>query len=119
MILHFFSMESQQFQTIFLPEQPGSRVRLETILTPASPLLLQDYIVWSLYSFVWVNPCLGLAALIFSIKAQDRKVVGDLEAAREYGNKAICLNAFALIVTSVIVLVIIIFFTLEILTIHS
>lgn len=29
----------------------------------------KDYIVWSLFSFVYLNPfCLGLAALIFSIK---------------------------------------------------
>uniref|UniRef100_A0A3P9LJ25 Uncharacterized protein n=1 Tax=Oryzias latipes TaxID=8090 RepID=A0A3P9LJ25_ORYLA len=53
----------------------------------------KDHIIWSLCCFLYSNPlCLGLAALIFSIKSRDRKVVGDLEGARHYGATARCLN---------------------------
>uniref|UniRef100_A0A671UDD3 Uncharacterized protein n=1 Tax=Sparus aurata TaxID=8175 RepID=A0A671UDD3_SPAAU len=49
----------------------------------------KDHIIWSLCCFVYSNPlCLGLAALIFSIKARDRKVAGDLEGARLYASTA-------------------------------
>uniref|UniRef100_A0A3P9LJ27 Uncharacterized protein n=1 Tax=Oryzias latipes TaxID=8090 RepID=A0A3P9LJ27_ORYLA len=53
----------------------------------------RDHIIWSLCCFFYFNPlCLGLAALIFSIKSRDRKIVGDLEGARHYGATARCLN---------------------------
>ncbi|XP_070686870.1 dispanin subfamily A member 2b-like [Pempheris klunzingeri] len=61
----------------------------------------KDYIIWSLFCFCYSNPCcLGLAALIFSIKSRDRKVVGDLEGARHYGSTARCLNILATILVS-------------------
>uniref|UniRef100_A0A3B3HHF8 Uncharacterized protein n=1 Tax=Oryzias latipes TaxID=8090 RepID=A0A3B3HHF8_ORYLA len=62
-----------------------------TIVLQAEPP--KDHIIWSLCSFFYFNPmCLGLAALIFSIKSRDRKVVGDLEGARHYGATARYLN---------------------------
>lgn len=55
-----------------------------------------DYFIWSLICFSWVNPCcLGLAALIHSVKARDRKVMGDIEGARENGSTAKTLNIVA------------------------
>ncbi|XP_053174657.1 dispanin subfamily A member 2b-like [Scomber japonicus] len=68
----------------------------------------QDHIIWSLCSLVYLNPfCLGLAALIYSIKARDRKVVGDLEGARHYGSTARCLNIISTVLTSIGILVLI------------
>uniref|UniRef100_A0A3P9I1Z4 Uncharacterized protein n=1 Tax=Oryzias latipes TaxID=8090 RepID=A0A3P9I1Z4_ORYLA len=69
----------------------------------------RDHIIWSLCSFFYFNPlCLGLAALIFSIKSRDRKVVGDLEGARHYGATARCLNIAATIIASITVIIVII-----------
>uniref|UniRef100_A0A3P9I288 Uncharacterized protein n=1 Tax=Oryzias latipes TaxID=8090 RepID=A0A3P9I288_ORYLA len=68
-----------------------------TIVLQAEPP--KDHIIWSLCCFLYSNPlCLGLAALIFSIKSRDRKVVGDLEGARHYGATARCLNIVATII---------------------
>ncbi|MEQ2305182.1 hypothetical protein AMECASPLE_035036 [Ameca splendens] len=68
-----------------------------------------DHIIWSLCSFVYGNPCcLGLAALIFSIKARDRKVVGDIEGARHYSSTARSLNIAATVLISIICLSLII-----------
>uniref|UniRef100_A0A671UCC2 Uncharacterized protein n=1 Tax=Sparus aurata TaxID=8175 RepID=A0A671UCC2_SPAAU len=73
------------------PGQPGG---------PAVPP--KDHIIWSLCCFVYSNPlCLGLAALIFSIKARDRKVAGDLEGARLYASTAHCLNIWATVLVSI------------------
>uniref|UniRef100_A0A8C4ZZ87 Uncharacterized protein n=1 Tax=Gadus morhua TaxID=8049 RepID=A0A8C4ZZ87_GADMO len=58
----------------------------------------RDYVVWSICSFFHANPfCLGMAALIFSIKARDMKVMGDLQRARGYSKWALVLNVAALI----------------------
>ncbi|XP_026184530.1 dispanin subfamily A member 2b-like [Mastacembelus armatus] len=68
----------------------------------------RDHIVWSLLTFLYCNPCcLGLAAVIYSIKARDRKMVGDLEGAQRHGSTAYSLNATALMILMVIGLIII------------
>ncbi|XP_068459629.1 dispanin subfamily A member 2b-like [Clinocottus analis] len=68
-----------------------------------------DYVVWSICSFIYLNPCcLGLAALIYSIKARDRKVAGDMNGARNHGSTARCLNIAAMILVSIMILIFII-----------
>uniref|UniRef100_A0A3B4VRM9 Uncharacterized protein n=1 Tax=Seriola dumerili TaxID=41447 RepID=A0A3B4VRM9_SERDU len=60
-----------------------------------------DYIIWSLFSLVYSNPfCLGLVALIYSVKSRDRKVAGDLEGARSYGTSARFLNIVAIVLSA-------------------
>uniref|UniRef100_A0A4W5MFH4 Uncharacterized protein n=1 Tax=Hucho hucho TaxID=62062 RepID=A0A4W5MFH4_9TELE len=57
----------------------------------------RDHIIWSLCSLVYFNPfCLGLLAVYFSIKSRDRKMVGDLEGARDHGKSARCFNIITL-----------------------
>ncbi|XP_036068146.1 dispanin subfamily A member 2b-like [Oryzias melastigma] len=69
----------------------------------------RDHIIWSLFCFFYSNPfCLGLTALIFSIKSRDRKMVGDLEGARQYGSTARCLNIAATVIVCTIALIVII-----------
>ncbi|XP_037622736.1 dispanin subfamily A member 2b-like [Sebastes umbrosus] len=80
----------------------------------------KDHIIWSLLCFMYSNPCcLGLAALIFSIKARDRKVAGDLEGARQYGSTARCLNIWATVLVSIVVLIAIITITVMLVQIHE
>ncbi|MFT7814397.1 dispanin subfamily A member 2b-like [Arapaima gigas] len=93
---------SDRFQQQFVSQQ-GCAERLieprggQILVGPTAHQPLQDYIVWSLFSFVYLNPCcLGLVALIFSIKARDHKAVGDLEAARDYACKARCFNSVSI-----------------------
>uniref|UniRef100_A0A3P9JFC6 Uncharacterized protein n=1 Tax=Oryzias latipes TaxID=8090 RepID=A0A3P9JFC6_ORYLA len=74
-----------------------------TIVLQAEPP--KDHIIWSLCCFLYSNPmCLGLAALIFSIKL----VVGDLEGARHYGATARCLNIAATIIVCLTIIIVII-----------
>ncbi|XP_072291363.1 dispanin subfamily A member 2b-like [Eucyclogobius newberryi] len=68
-----------------------------------------DHFVWSLICCIYYNPfCLGLAALIYSVKARDRKVVGDIEGARSHGSTAQTLNIISTVLfcLSVIIAVI-------------
>ncbi|XP_007902979.1 dispanin subfamily A member 2b [Callorhinchus milii] len=69
---------------------------------------VKDHFVWSIVSFVHFNfCCLGLWALIFSVKARDQKFMGNMNKAREYGSKAMNLNvtAFSLTVSFLLLLV--------------
>ncbi|XP_026213371.1 dispanin subfamily A member 2b-like [Anabas testudineus] len=64
------------------------------------PEVPRDHIIWSLFCFAYSNIfCLGLAALICSIKARDRKAAGDLNRARRHGRIAYWLNIIATILT--------------------
>ncbi|XP_017160646.1 interferon-induced transmembrane protein 3-like [Poecilia reticulata] len=85
------------------PGQPGGPTGVQhTTVVNIPAELPNNHIIWSLISFVYGNLlCLGLAALIFSIKARDRKMVGDQDGARRHAYTAHVLNVF---VTSLAIL---------------
>uniref|UniRef100_A0A8C6SG20 Uncharacterized protein n=1 Tax=Neogobius melanostomus TaxID=47308 RepID=A0A8C6SG20_9GOBI len=71
----------------------------------------KDHFIWSLCCLLYWNPCcLGLSALLHSVKARDRKVMGDMEGARRHGSKARNLNIAATVLTvlSIIIAIILI-----------
>ncbi|KFQ40350.1 Interferon-induced transmembrane protein 5 [Mesitornis unicolor] len=56
----------------------------------------RDHLIWSIFNTLYMNfCCLGFVALAFSVKARDRKVAGDVEAARRFSSKAKCYNVLA------------------------
>ncbi|XP_049636911.1 interferon-induced transmembrane protein 5 [Suncus etruscus] len=56
----------------------------------------RDHLIWSVFSALYLNLCcLGFLALVYSVKARDQKVAGDLEAARRFGSRAKCYNILA------------------------
>ncbi|KAL4622761.1 dispanin subfamily A member 2b-like [Arapaima gigas] len=125
-ILSIFSMERQEFQPEFMPlhggtfQQQSHTGDVQVTVIPASSPSPSDHIVCSLFNFAYINPCcLGLAALIFSIKARDQKVIGNMEAARSYGKTACCFNSFALALTLILVVSIIVIITMGIMTIPN
>ncbi|XP_063145290.1 interferon-induced transmembrane protein 1-like [Candoia aspera] len=69
----------------------------------------RDHILWSLCTAIYFNVfCLGFFALVFSVKARDRKVVGDYSGAASYGSTAKCLNIVALLLNLLGVVIVII-----------
>ncbi|XP_034004973.1 interferon-induced transmembrane protein 3-like isoform X2 [Trematomus bernacchii] len=77
-------------------------VQYTSVSVPPEPP--RDHIIWSLCCFL--HPFgLGLAAFIYSIKARDRKVVGDMEGARRYGSTARRLNISATVLASIMFLI--------------
>ncbi|TMS05972.1 Catalase [Larimichthys crocea] len=91
------------------PGRPGGstvvqHTTVNIVSDPPPPPPPKDHIIWSLCCFVYSNPCcLGLAALIFSIKARDRKMVGDMDGAQHYASTARCLNICATVLVSIII----------------
>ncbi|XP_041258202.1 interferon-induced transmembrane protein 5 [Onychostruthus taczanowskii] len=62
---------------------------------PAAPAP-RDHLLWAIFNTLYMNfCCLGFVALAFAVKARDRKVSGDVEAARHFSSKARCYNALA------------------------
>ncbi|KAM9266714.1 dispanin subfamily A member 2b-like [Cariama cristata] len=79
---------------VSIPLQPPERGAAPAAGPDGQP---RDYVVWSLfnvlvgYALAYLG-CLCFPALVFSIKARDCKVLGDLEGARRYGARARVLN---------------------------
>ncbi|XP_034031890.1 interferon-induced transmembrane protein 1-like [Thalassophryne amazonica] len=101
------AMPLQQGGTGGFPNQQGGPVLYQHTAVNISTELPKDHIVWSLCCFFYsLNSgfccCLGLAALIFSVKARDRKMVGDLEGARHYGKTAAGINIASTILMSLL-----------------
>ncbi|XP_026221860.1 dispanin subfamily A member 2b-like [Anabas testudineus] len=95
-----------------VPAQPGAPTMVQYTSVSVTTEPPKDHIIWSLCCFVYSNLfCLGLVALFFSVKSRDRKAAGDLEGARHYGSKALCLNIAATILFSTLALTTIITFT--------
>ncbi|NXL84074.1 IFM1 protein, partial [Alectura lathami] len=71
----------------------------EPITIPVPVQQPKDFVLWSLFNFVFCNACcLGFCALAYSIKSRDRIVARDLVGAHTYGKKAKVLNIVTLFV---------------------
>lgn len=73
----------------------------------------RDFLVWSIFNIIHFNIfCLGFIAVAFSVKARDRRFVGDQNGAKHYGNTAKHLNIAATVLTCIlyIILIILVFF---------
>ncbi|XP_075327170.1 dispanin subfamily A member 2b-like [Odontesthes bonariensis] len=96
------ALENRRYGPPGQPEGPRL-VQYTTVNITTDPP--RDYIIWSFCCFLYSNPfCLGLAALIFSVRARDRKVVGDLQGAQHYGSTARCLNIISTVLVSILTL---------------
>ncbi|XP_057693095.1 dispanin subfamily A member 2b-like [Corythoichthys intestinalis] len=86
------------------PHQPATVVQHTTVNVTRERV--RDHIICSLCSFVYMcNPlCLGLLAVIHSIKARDRKVIGDLEGAKTHATIALYLNIAVFVILGLFVL---------------
>ncbi|XP_030055376.1 dispanin subfamily A member 2b [Microcaecilia unicolor] len=88
-------------------------------ITPASPQP-QDHIPWSVFSTLYLNTCcLGFVALLYSLKARERKDVGDMNGAIGYASTSRSLNIAALVLTMLLVILFVILFTTGIFSLRS
>ncbi|XP_075905394.1 interferon-induced transmembrane protein 1-like [Nelusetta ayraudi] len=99
-------------------QQPGGELAPPLVQYTAVTMVAEtpkDHIIWSLCLFVYCNPCfLGLVALIFSIKARDRKMMGDLQEAQRYGSTARIINIVATVLLCLIVTACVIYYAIAI-----
>ncbi|XP_015675546.1 interferon-induced transmembrane protein 3 [Protobothrops mucrosquamatus] len=88
-------------------EAPGVPAGTTVIHIPQEPP--RDHILWSICTTLYFNVfCLGFLALFFSVKARDRKVLGDYNTAASYGSTARCLNLVALLLNILAVVLVIV-----------
>ncbi|XP_032894482.1 dispanin subfamily A member 2b-like isoform X1 [Amblyraja radiata] len=81
-----------------------------SVQTVSVAMPVRDHLPWSIFNLFYMNICcLGLTAMVFSVKSRDRKVVGDVEGALHYGSTARSLNIAATVLS---ILVFIIFIAL-------
>ncbi|XP_071415664.1 interferon-induced transmembrane protein 5-like [Pithys albifrons albifrons] len=65
----------------------------------------RDYLLWSLFNVLlcsalgWLG-CLGFPPLVYSIKARDCKLLGDLEGAQRHGSRARVANIICSVLVS-------------------
>ncbi|NXI02899.1 IFM1 protein, partial [Pachycephala philippinensis] len=83
--------------------------RSTAVLLEEPPRPPRDHLVWSLCTTLYGNfCCLGLMALVFSVKSRDRKVLGDYSGAQSYGSTAKWLNIVALVIHIIIAIIVIV-----------
>uniref|UniRef100_A0A3B4FMY5 Interferon-induced transmembrane protein 3 n=1 Tax=Pundamilia nyererei TaxID=303518 RepID=A0A3B4FMY5_9CICH len=109
-----YPTEAVPLQAVSYGGHPGVVQHTAVNITAGQQVITEppkDHIIWSLFSLVYANPfCFGLAAVIYSIKARDRKMVGDMDGARHYGSTARNLNIVATIIVTTVILITIITF---------
>ncbi|NWV26895.1 IFM1 protein, partial [Origma solitaria] len=82
--------------------------RSTTVLMEEQPKPPRDHLVWSLFTTVYCNfCCLGLLALVFSVKSRDRKVLGDYSGAQSYSSTAKGLNIAALVLNIITIIIVV------------
>uniref|UniRef100_A0A8C5QY85 Interferon-induced transmembrane protein 3 n=1 Tax=Leptobrachium leishanense TaxID=445787 RepID=A0A8C5QY85_9ANUR len=70
-----------------------------TVVVQASVAPIRDHLVWSIFNVAYFNVCcLGLLALVFSVKSRDRKVIGDISGSISYGATARNFNIAATLI---------------------
>ncbi|XP_069480019.1 interferon-induced transmembrane protein 1-like [Ambystoma mexicanum] len=96
----------------------STTVNMSTVTTYQQPP--RDHIIWSIFNTVYFNfCCLGFLALVFSVKARDRKVVGDINGATSYGSTAKCLNITSLVLSLLFVLLFIVLLATGVIAMQS
>ncbi|XP_038620913.1 interferon-induced transmembrane protein 1-like [Tachyglossus aculeatus] len=98
------------------PDPQGTTVINVQTFNPPPP----DYLTWSLFNTLYMNfCCLGFIALIFSVKARDHKVLGDVSGAHSYAATSRCLNITALVLSlTFIILVVVLLVTGVLASLH-
>ncbi|XP_030057059.1 interferon-induced transmembrane protein 3-like [Microcaecilia unicolor] len=84
--------------TSYVPYNQGATIVTMPMITPA-----QDHVLWSFFNAMFCNCfCLGFVALIYSIKARDRKVLGDNQGASHYGATAKTFNIIVSVLIGIV-----------------
>ncbi|XP_040184376.1 interferon-induced transmembrane protein 1-like [Rana temporaria] len=98
-----------EFQNIPSPQVQSTVVTI----TPEVPAV-RDHIIWSFFNAMYINfCCLGFIALIFSVKARDRKLLRDKHGAISYSSTARSLNIAATALSIVFTIIILVIFIVQ------
>ncbi|XP_072448514.1 dispanin subfamily A member 2b-like [Chiloscyllium punctatum] len=89
-------------------KQFGQTVTSTVVNVGPNVTSVRDHFLWSMFNSFYLNfCCLGFVALVFSVKSRDRKVVGDVEGAKNYASTSRGLNIAATVLSILIFIIII------------
>lgn len=93
-----YEMLKEEHEVAVLGAPQGAGPVMSTVVNIRNETVVPDHIVWSLFNTLFFNPCcLGFVAFAYSVKARDRKMVGDVIGAQSYASTAKCLNIWAVV----------------------
>ncbi|XP_053576492.1 dispanin subfamily A member 2b [Bombina bombina] len=92
--------ESYQPLNEELKSMSRNQVPATVVTISANEIPVRDHLVWSIFNMFYMNfCCLGLIALVFSVKSRDRKLFGDRNGAVSYGSTSRSLNIAATVLS--------------------
>ncbi|XP_008072678.1 interferon-induced transmembrane protein 3-like [Carlito syrichta] len=95
-----YEMLKEEHEGAVLGTSHSSALTTSTVIHIHSDTSVPDHVVWSLFNTLFLNVCcLGFIAFAYSMKARDRKMVGDITRAQAYASATKCLNIWALILS--------------------
>uniref|UniRef100_A0A4X1W0J9 Interferon induced transmembrane protein 3 n=1 Tax=Sus scrofa TaxID=9823 RepID=A0A4X1W0J9_PIG len=104
-----YEMLKEEHEVAVLGAPQTSAPVATTVITIPRETSVPDHIVWSLFNTLFLNwCCLGFVAFAYSVKARDRKMVGDIIGAQSYASTAKCLNIWALVLGLLLIIAFII-----------
>ncbi|KAM4617388.1 dispanin subfamily A member 2b-like [Discoglossus pictus] len=81
---------------------PSRQVQSTVVTVSPDEPPVRDHLVWSIFNMIYMNfCCLGLLALVFSVKSRDQKLIGNKNGAQSYGVTSRSLNISATVLTIV------------------
>ncbi|CAD7687181.1 unnamed protein product [Nyctereutes procyonoides] len=93
-----YEMLKEEQEVVVVRAPQSTAPATTTVINIHGDTVVPDHVVWSLFNTVFMNwCCLGFLAFAYSVKARDRKMVGDLTGAQSFASTARCLNIWALV----------------------
>ncbi|KAM4617256.1 dispanin subfamily A member 2b-like [Discoglossus pictus] len=81
-------------------DDPSRQVQSTVVTVSPNEPPVRDHLIWSIFNIIYMNfCCLGLLALVFSVKSRDQKLIGNKNGARSYGVTSRSLNIAATVLT--------------------
>ncbi|NP_001079806.1 uncharacterized protein LOC379496 [Xenopus laevis] len=97
---------------------PGMQIQSTVVTINSEGPPVRDHLVWSIFNTLYFNfCCLGLLAMLYSVKSRDRKVMGDRSGAMSFAGTARGLNITATLLSILSCIVIIILLVTGVITV--
>eukprot|EP00079_Xenopus_tropicalis_P016013 XP_004914274.1 PREDICTED: dispanin subfamily A member 2b-like [Xenopus tropicalis] len=104
------AIEPERVEMLQHQNIPGPHCQSTVMTISATELPVRDHLVWSIANTFCMNVCcLGLIAILFSVKSRDQKLIGNRTRAQNYGSIALALNITATVIYGIVIISLIIY----------
>ncbi|XP_037595650.1 interferon-induced transmembrane protein 3-like [Cebus imitator] len=104
-----YEMIKEEYEVAVLGVPHNQAPPTSTVVHIHSKTSMPDHVISYLFNTLFMNSCcLGFIAFTYSVKSRDRKMIGDLTGAQAYASSAKCLNIWALVLSIIMTILLII-----------